>query len=60
MEEEPVCTVSGNRQNNRESVDNHSGWPSTSGQKIEETNMPPIQGEIKWEMAQTRTSKRNR
>ena len=33
VKEEPVCTVSGIRQNNRESVDNHSGWRSTSVQK---------------------------
>ena len=34
----------------------------TSGQRIQETNMPPTptQGEIKLEMVQTRTSKRNK
>ena len=33
-----------------------------SGQRIQETEMPPtpIQGKIKWEMARTITSKRNK
>ena len=32
----------------------------TSGKRIEETNLPPIQGEIKLEIAQRRTSKQNK
>ena len=55
MAEKPKEEIESRAQNEKSEEKTH-----TSGQRIEETNVPPIKGEIKREMGQTRTSKRNK